>query len=88
MFPPFHRDLLEETIYVSVYEGHDENGCRAIVICSVCMENGDFDMWTDEGEWDSKNPAVPYRLLPIYDHKDPNRDRVSRYPSPKELLPK
>lgn len=53
---------------------------------STCFRKGDFDMWTDEAEWDSKSPVVPYRLLPPYDHDDPERERVSKYPPPKELL--
>lgn len=39
-------------------------------------------MWTDEAEWDGKDPLVPYRLLPLYNHEDPERDDVSKYPSP------
>ena len=84
--PVHHPDLPKETVYIAMYEGHDENGCRAIVICSACMEKGDFDMWTNGPEWDSKEPLVPYQSLPPYDHDDPDRDRVSKYPFPQELL--
>jgi hypothetical protein len=85
-FPQFHPGLPDGTNSIGLYEGTDEGGCRAIVICSACMEKGDFDMWTNEAEWDSKDPAVPYRLLPPYDHDDPERDDPAKYPSPQELL--
>jgi len=82
----FRPDLPANTNYVALYEGSDKSGCRAIIICAVCMKKGDFDMWTNEAEWDSKKPMVPYRLLPPYDHDDPERDCPSKYPSPSELL--
>lgn len=84
--PPFRPDQSAHEIYVAMYEGHQEGSCRAIVICSTCMDKGEFDMWTNAPEWNSKNPLVPYHLLPPYDHYAPERDDVSKYPSPQELL--
>lgn len=72
--------------FITLYEGVDDGCCRAIVICWACFNQGGFDMWTDEAEWNSTDPAVPYRLLPPYDHDDPARDEPSRYPSLQELL--
>lgn len=72
---------------IAMYEAAEENEpCRAIVICTRCMEKGDFDMWTNRAEWDSKNPAIPHALLPLYDHDDPDRNNPLKYPAPKTLL--
>lgn len=84
--PEYHPDQSAGVNYITMYEGSDTSGCRAIVICCACLEKGDFDMWTEEAEWDSKSPLVPYRLLPPYDHHDPERDNAAKYPSPQELL--
>ena len=87
-FPVFHPDFDEATNYVGMYEAHNYGSeeCRAIVICIHCMDKGDFDMWTDEAEWDSTKPLVPYKNLPPFDHDDPDRDDVTRYKTPTELL--
>jgi len=72
-----------------MYEGVDRSvspSCQAIVICMHCIEQGDFDMWTDKAEWNSNNPLVPYDKLPFYNHDDPNKDDPTKYPTPAELL--
>ncbi len=84
--PQFDPELPTGTNYITLYEGSDASGCRAIVICCACMGKGGFDMWTDAAEWNSKDPLVPYRLLPPYDHDDPKRDCPSKYPPPQQLL--
>lgn len=86
-FPTFDPEKVEDENFVGMYEGHNYGeGCKAIVVCRVCMDEGDFDMWTDEAEWNSKNPVVPYIKLPPFDHDDPERDDVTKYPTPETLL--
>tara|TARA_Y100000310_G_scaffold91693_2_gene89152 strand:+ start:6053 stop:6352 length:300 start_codon:yes stop_codon:yes gene_type:complete len=86
-FPVFSRDQPDDQNFVGIYEGHnDGEDCRAIVICRACMDKGDFDMWTDEAEWNSKSPVVAFNKLPPYDHNGPDRDDVTKYPTPEELV--
>ncbi len=87
-FPVFNPDLAEDANFVGMYEAHNYGeDCRAIVICRTCMDECDFDMWTDESEWNSHSPLVAYGNLPPYDHDAPDRSDVTKYKTPKELLP-
>lgn len=87
-YPVAGPDVPSGTPCIAMYEGHETNkpSCQAIVICTLCMEKCDFDMWTNEREWASTNPLVPYSKLPPFDHDDPDRDDPTRYPTVDQLM--
>jgi len=85
--PRHDPDRPEGENFITVYEGHNYGeDCKAILICARCLDERDFDMWTDEREWGSHDPKVPYDKLPPFDHDDPHRGDPTRYPTLASLV--
>jgi hypothetical protein len=59
--------------------GGESGACRATVLCWVCMDTLDVDMWLSEEGWDASKPAVPFDQLPVYDHDAVLADEPKTY---------